>query len=187
LSTSADCIGQPIQPLTTNKTTLHNLANSLIAANSTAGHLGLAWGWYMISPNFGYLWPAASQPSVYARANLVKAVILMTDGQFNMQYCQGVLSNDSLQGSSSTQINCPSPNGQSHDQAVALCNAIKTPANDVVLYTVGFYLGGDTASLNFLRDCATSPADFFQADSGTDLTAAFSTIAQKLNDLRISK
>jgi len=186
ISTSgADCITQPIQPLTSNKTTLHALANSLTAQDSTAGHLGLAWGWYMVSPNFGYLWPTASQPAAYGRANLIKAVILMTDGDFNIQYCNGVLSDDSINGTSAQQINCDAPDGQSHDQAVTLCTNIK--ATNTVLYTVGFYLGGDTAALNFLQSCATSPADFFQADSGTDLTAAFSSIAQNLNNLRISK
>lgn len=177
-SNGVSCETQTLQPLTSSKTTLHAIANSLTAQNSTAGHLGLAWGWYMISPNFAYLWPSASQPAAYGTANLIKAVILMTDGQFNTQYCNGV--NDGT-------INCDSANGSSHDQAVALCSAIKAPANDTILYTVGFDLGGDTASLNFLRDCASSPADFFQADSGEDLESAFEAIAQNLNDLRISK
>lgn len=186
-SGGTDCIGQTIVPLTSDKTVLHAMANSLVAANSTAGHLGLAWGWYLVSPNFGYLWPTASQPAAYTAPNLIKAVILMTDGQFNIQYCNGVLSKDSNNGTSSQKINCNAPNGSSHDQAVALCNAIKTPANNTVLYTVGFYLGGDTTSLNFLRDCATDPAHFFQADSASDLDNAFTSIAQSLNKLRISK
>ncbi|HEX4298069.1 MAG TPA: ubiquitin-activating E1 FCCH domain-containing protein [Devosia sp.] len=188
VSGGSDCITQTIQPLTSNKTTLHNLANSLTAANSTAGHLGLAWGWYMISPNFGYLWPTASQPAAYGRANLIKAVVLMTDGEFNIQYCNGVLSSDSINGTSSQKINCSAPDGTSQNQAVALCNGIKAAANDTVLYTVGFDLEGDTNAINLLRTCATSPADFFQATAGTsDLTTDFTAIAQDLNNLRISK
>ena len=188
LSGGGNCIGQAIQPLTSNKTTLHNLANSLTAANSTAGHLGLAWGWYMISPNFGYLWPAASQPAAYGRSNLVKAVILMTDGEFNIQYYNGVLSKDSINGTASQKINQNSINGSSQDQAVALCNAIKAPANNTILYTVGFDLNGDTNAINLLQNCATSPADFFQASAGTnDLTTDFTAIAQNLNTLRLSK
>lgn len=188
LSGGTDCIGQTIQPLTSNKTTLHNLANSLTAANSTAGHLGLAWGWYMISPNFGYLWPTASQPAAYGRANLVKAVILMTDGEFNIQYYNGALSADSINGTSSQKINQNAINGSSQAQAEALCNAIKAPANDTILYTVGFDLQGDTNAINLLQNCATSTADFFQASAGTtDLTTVFTAIAQNLNNLRISK
>ena len=141
----------------------------------------------MISPNFAYLWPTASQPAAYGRNNLVKAVVLMTDGEFNTQYCNGVLADDSGQGSSSDQINCDSPNGSSHDQAVTICTNIKAPANSTILYTVGFDLGSDTYALNFLKDCATDDDHFFQADTGTDLTAAFTQIAQNLNSLRISK
>jgi len=70
---------------------------------------------------------------------------------------------------------------------VNICNAIKATSNDIILYTVGFYLGSDTASLNFLKSCATAPSDFFQADSGTDLSNAFTAIAQNLNNLRLSK
>ena len=186
-SGGANCISQQIQPLTTDKTVLHALANSLTATNSTAGHLGLAWGWYMISPNFGYLWPTASQPAAYGKNNLIKAVVLMTDGEFNTQYCNGVLSQDSINGSNTDQIACNAPDGSSHDQAVTLCTNIKAPANSTILYTVGFDLGTDTYALNFLQSCATDPTHFFQADTGTDLTAAFTQIAQNLNSLRLSK
>jgi hypothetical protein len=182
-----NCLAQQIQPLTSDKTTLHALANSLVATNSTAGHLGLAWSWYMISPNFAYLWPTASQPAAYGKNNLVKAVVLMTDGEFNTQYCNGVLSQDSINGSSTDQIACDAPDGSSHDQAVTLCTNIKAAANATVLYTVGFDLGTDTYALNFLQSCATDPDHFFQADTGADLTAAFTQIAQNLNELRLSK
>lgn len=184
-SSASACITQSIQPLTSSRTTLHALVKTLSAGGSTAGHLGLAWGWYMIAPNFGYLWPTASQPAAYGRANLIKAVILMTDGQFNLQYCGGVL--DTNSGNGSGYANCPSPNGSSRTQAQAICDAIKAPANDVILYTVGFYLGNDTDSLNFLKGCASAQSDFFQADSGTDLSNAFTAIAQNLNNLRLSK
>ena len=71
---------------------------------------------------------------------------------------------------------------------MALCNAIKAPANDVTLYTVGFDLNGDTNAINLLQNCATSPEDFFQASAGTnDLTTDFTAIAQHLNELRLSK
>lgn len=182
------CVDQVIQPLTTNKTTLHALANSLTATGSTAGHLGLAWGWYMISPNFSYLWPTASQPAAYTGANLIKAVILMTDGDFNSAYCNGVIAADSGSGSgsSSTHINCDATNGSSLSQAGTLCANIKGMQN-TTLYTVGFDLGSNTSALNFLQSCASDPSDFFRADTGTDLTNAFKSIAQNLNSLRLSK
>ena len=182
-SGGTECVNQVIQPLTTNKTTLHNLANSLTAGGSTAGHLGLAWGWYMISPNFGYLWPTA--PASYSSSNLIKAVILMTDGEFNVQYCNGVMSADSINGNDWDHINCNAPNGDSKTQATALCAQIKAQSH-TTLYTVGFDLGTDTAALDFLQSCASDPTDFFRADTGTDLTNAFKQIAQNLNSLRLS-
>ncbi len=188
VSGGSDRITQTIQPLTSNKTTLHNLANSLTAANSTAGHLGLAWGWYMISPNFGYLWPTASQPAAYGRANLIKAVVLMTTPTFSTATASS--RQTPINGTSSQKINCTAPDGTSQNQAVALCNAIKAwRTADTVLYTVGFDLEGDTSNaINLLQNCATSPADFFQATAGTsDLTTDFTAIAQDLNNLRISK
>ncbi|MBI4920667.1 MAG: pilus assembly protein TadG [Devosia nanyangense] len=188
-SSGNTCISQTILPLTSDKTALHAMANSLTAAGSTAGQLGLAWGWYMIAPNFAYLWPTASQPAAYGEANLIKAVILMTDGDFNTPYCTGVIAADALSGSgnSSTHINCNSPNGSSKAQAQALCDAIKVESNHTLLYTVGFDLGSNSAALTFLEDCATAPSYFFQADTGADLEDAFQAIAETLSSLRISK
>lgn len=188
-SSSGSCLTNQIQPLTSNKTTLHALANALVAAGSTSGHIGLAWGWYMISPNFASLWPTASQPKAYGSANLIKAVVFMTDGVFNTPYCTGVVANDALSGAGndSSHINCASPHGSSKSQAEQLCTAIKAPANKTLLYVVGFDLAGDTDSLTFLQNCATSHDHFFQADDGTDLEDAFEAIAQSLSELRISK
>ena len=184
---AAECVNQVIQPLTTDKTVLHALANSLTAQGSTAGHLGLAWGWYMISPNFGYLWPTASQPASYSASNLVKAEILMTDGDFNSAYCNGVIAADSGSGSGSDSdhINCNATNGSSISQATTLCANIKAQSH-TTLYTVGFDLGSNTSALTFLQNCASETSDFFRADTGTDLTNAFKSIAQNLNSLRLS-
>ena len=183
-----DCPDATFVPLTSNKQVLHDKANSLTAQGSTAGHIGLAWGWYMISPNFAYLWPSASQPAAYNSNNLIKAVVLMTDGDFNTQYCNGVVSNDSMQGYNmgNNEINCAGTNGSSGSQFDDLCDAIKAQQN-TILYTVGFDLAGNTTALNRLRDCATSTSYFFQANTGTDLSSAFSAIAQSLNNLRVSK
>ncbi len=188
-SPSGQCISQTVQPLTDDKARLHTLANSLVASGSTAGHLGLAWGWYMLAPNFSYLWPAKGKPAAYGKANLIKAVVFMTDGVFNTPYCSGVIAANALSGSggASDHINCNATNGASKAQAEKLCDAIKAPANKTLLYVVGFDLATDTTTLNFLRDCATSPEYFFQADDGSDLTNAFRSIAQSLSDLRLSK
>jgi Flp pilus assembly protein TadG len=187
--TENGCIAQTIQPLTSDKTVLHNEIGTLTAANSTAGHIGLAWGWYMISPNFGALFPTASKPAAYGADHLLKVVILMTDGAFNTTYCKGVIAGDAGSGSGTTSnhINCNSPNGDAFAQANALCAHMKATPNNVIIYTVGFDVADDANAQSVLANCATDAQHvYFPADDGASLQVAFRSIAADLNRLRIS-
>ena len=182
------CVTPAMTPLSSNITALKATIASLVAGGSTAGQLGLAWGWYSIDPNFAYLWPAASQPKAYTYSNLIKAEVLMTDGDFNTDYCSGVISQDTNgtgSGNDSDHINCNSANGLSAAQATSICSAIK--AKGIILYTVAFDVAGDTAAQTLLSNCATDTSHYFEADSGTDLQAAFQQIGENLQNLRISK
>ena len=176
----------PIMPLTTDTNALNTRISSLSAAGSTAGHIGFAWGWYLLSPNFGSLWPSANQPSAYYAPNTLKIAVLMTDGAFNTSYCNGVISQTSGSGSGSTgnHINCNSANGASATQALAVCNAMK--AQGVTVYTVGFDLQGDQNAISLLTNCATNARHFYDAATGADLQAAFQDIANQITQLRIS-
>jgi hypothetical protein len=159
---------------------------ALSAAGSTGGHVGVAWGWYMISPNWASLFPSASQPAVYGAPDLIKAVVLMTDGEYNSSYCQGVISKDSTAGSGSTadHINCNAPNGHAFDQARAVCAAMKQKG--VIVYTVGLDVVADPRASQLVNECATSPAHVYLPANGTDLKKAFRDIAQRLSKLRIA-
>jgi len=189
---SNPCIATGIQPLTSNKTTLHNLINGLTTGGSTAGHIGVGWGWYMVSPNWGGLWPSGSQPANYASDHLIKAVILMTDGAFNTAYCKGAVSQlssatDGSAGASNTHTNCASPNGDAFSQAQTLCTAMKGHPNNIVIYTVGFLHGGnDPQAAAILSNCATDAQHYYLPTTGGSLQAAFQSIAADLNRLRIS-
>src|SRR5690606_27576502 len=77
------CLPNTILPLTSDRSVLHSNINALQAVGSTAGQIGVAWGWYMLSPNFGYLWPSESQPGAYGDDELIKVAVIMTDGEFN--------------------------------------------------------------------------------------------------------
>lgn len=184
------CINASIQPLTSDKTALHNTIGTLTADGSTAGHVGVAWGWYMVSPNWASLFPTASQPVAYGTPNTIKAVILMTDGAFNTTYCNGVISKDSPSGSgsSSNHINCNAPNGDSFSQAQALCTAMKAPPNNIIIYTVGFLHGGaDPQAQAILANCATDAQHAYLPTTGADLQVAFQAISADLNKLRLSQ
>jgi Flp pilus assembly protein TadG len=185
------CIGTAVQPMTSDKTALHNLINGLTAGGSTAGHVGLAWGWYTVSPNWSGMWPSGSQPAAYGADHVVKAVILMTDGAFNTAYCRGAISNVTSDpagsGSASDHSNCAAPNGDSFTQAQTLCAAMKHAPDNIVIYTVGFLHGGaDPQAEAIMQACATDAQHYYLPTTGTSLSVAFQSIAADLNRMRIT-
>ncbi len=168
--------------MTSNKTTLHDLIDDLDTSGATAGQIGTAWGWYTITPNFNSLWPSSSAGN-FDDDDLLKAVIIMTDGEFNTSYCSGVISRDSSNGGSN-RINCNADNGDPFDQTEELCAAMQ--AQDILIYTVGFQMDPDGRGAEVLNGCATSGSAFLPA-SGADLTEAFKAIGRDITRLRISR
>ena len=146
---------------------LINSVKSYSPLGSTGGHFGIQWAWNLVSDQWASTWGGDSAPESYDRVKegkLLKAVVLMTDGEFNTAY----------------------HNSTSASQAIALCNAIK--AKGVVVFSVGFGLGGDAAALNTLKTCASEGDDYFaDASSPEELDAAFQKFAGTLTQVRISK
>ena len=186
-STANPCPANTIVPLTTDRALLNSRISGLTASGSTAGHIGLAWGWYMLSPNWAHLWPTANQPVSYTTPETMKIVVLMTDGAFNTTYCEGVIGRDSNNGAgaASERNTCNATNGGGFAQAQQLCDAMK--ARGIILYTVGFHLGGDVTAQNFLRNCATTPDHAHLTGSGDELIAAFNAIAASISQLRLTR
>jgi len=160
---------QQVVPLTNDTAHLRTIINNLVASGSTAGHIGNAWGWYMLNPNWASVFPAASAPEPRNDDELIKATILMTDGYYNTQYCQGV--RDST-------INCRSPNGSSFNQSARLCSAMK--AKGVVVYAVGFGLNPYSSAARKLKACASDDTKWFFPYNGQQLRSAFQSIGQQL-------
>jgi len=181
------CLTPTILPLTSDKPTLHASINALAAGGSTGGHIGVAWGWYLVSPNFAYLFPSMGQPGAYGDEELRKVVILMTDGEYNSTYCNGVISQDSTTGSGSNvdHITCNAPNGNSYAQAQALCQNMRTAG--VIVYTVGLDVINTPAAKNLMTNCATDASHVYLPANGTALKDAFHDIAVRVSQLRLSK
>jgi Flp pilus assembly protein TadG len=156
-----------IVPLTTDRAKLKTAIDGFAADGSTAGHLGTAMAWYLISPNWKNVWPLESRPTPYGTAKVSKIAVLMTDGEYNSIY--GV--QDS--GNVTTAFN----------QAKATCAAMK--AKSITVYTVGFNLD-TTASKNMLKACATSDSHYYDTSGGDALKAAFRDIALKISKLRLT-
>jgi len=179
------CLGATIVPLSTDKTTLKSLVDGYAATGSTAGHIGIAWAWYMLSPNFGTLWSSAAQPGSYSSATLLKFAVIMTDGAFNTPYCNGVISQDAATGSDDPKYHnsCNAPGGSSIAQAKLLCAAMK--AKGIIIYTVGFDVGSDATAIDVLTSCASDAAHAYFPATGSDLKDAFHDIAQQITNLRV--
>lgn len=158
------CPPAEVLPITDDKSLLNRTIDNYEARGWTAGHLGIAWSWYLVSPEWSSIWPSASAPVSYGEKETVKAVILMTDGKFNTSYENG------------------SRNRTSTNQAESLCGNIKD--KDVIVYAVAFQ--APESAKETLKDCATSEAFFFDADNGDELRTAFRDIATRLTSPRLS-
>lgn len=185
-SNGSGCPNANFIPLTSKKDVLKGLVGNLPATGNTAGQIGIAWGWYLVSPTFnqkpggGSIWPAESAPAAYTAPKTLKVVIFMTDGEFNQTYCDGV--------SSGSTNDCNSSNrnsGSATAQAQAICTAIKH--SGVVLYTIGFDVGGDATAKKFVEDCATSRDHVYLPSGGGALKDAFAAIGRDIMKLRLAK
>ena len=83
------CLGPGPVPLTDDRDALDTYVASLVTDYLTAGHQGIAWGWYLLSPKWASLLPAGSKPAAYSDRQTVKAMILMTDGDFGTYLSTG--------------------------------------------------------------------------------------------------
>jgi len=156
------CPEAEIVPMTADKATLTSAIANLTAIGSTAGHIGAQWAWNLVSPNFNDLWPDSSEAVDYADGKTTKAVILMTDGIFNMSY----------------------ENDRSSVQALAICSAYADKG--IQVHTVAFE--ASASAKTFLRTCAEQAGgQFHEANDGEALRKAFVKIAQSLNGLRLTQ
>ncbi len=167
------CASTPVQALTKNKATLKAMVATLSQGGRTAGHIGIQWGQYMLSPNWKSLMPLSAKPEAYNTPNVDKVMIVMTDGKFNIDF-----------SGASSLPKYPGIKAPSGLLAQEYCKNAK--ANGVKIYTIGFDLDGiddldeRTEAQTTLTTCASSSSSFFKADNGAELAAAFKEIAKRV-------
>lgn len=181
-----NCLDDAILPLTSSVSTIKARIDGFEATGGTAGQIGIGWGWYMLSPRFNSIWPSGAA-GVYDNAETLKAVVIMTDGEFNTPYASGVISRDAGSGSggNSAKIDSPPDNGDPYTQSRALCDGMK--AEGIVIYTVGLGISPTGQAADLLRYCATGGSYFHMADDAGDLAGAFKAIGRDITQLRISR
>ena len=158
-----ECRGTEPVGLTNDRGELNKYIDRLNAGGGTAGHLGVAWSWYLVSENWGGVFTGDAKPLSYSEPDSDKVVILMTDGAFNAEIFP--------------------EQGRSDAQARALCDNMKSAG--VKVYTVA--LDAPLAGRRVLQYCASGPEFFFQPKTAAELTEAYKQIATSISDLRISQ
>jgi Flp pilus assembly protein TadG len=166
-----------VVPLTSNREKLKGIIDGFTVSGSTAGQLGTAFAWYLLSPNWSNVWPAESAPAPYGTPKVKKYAILMTDGEYN-----------TLQGTQYSDGSSQATKALNH--AKELCTAMKkkdAPSIDpnIEVYTVGFKLDSSAAKA-MLKNCASSANHYYETTSGDGLKAAFRDIALKISRLRLT-
>lgn len=158
-------------PLTNQKTTLTDFFNSATVGGATPGHIGTAWAWYTLAPDWASVWPSASLPSSYTAKNVMKVAVLMTDGEYNIQYASA----------------------SSRTQALALCDAMK--AKGIQIFTVGFgFSTTSTAADNtvegkakdLLTKCSSGTSHYYFPYDGAALRQAFKDIGSQVTSSMVS-
>ena len=158
---AGSCPSSSLLPLTNDLGLFELEINKLTAGGMTAGHLGIAWSWYLIAPDWSTIWPSVSAPRDYTEPHTIKAVILMTDGKFNRWY----------EGSQ----------GNSNQQARRMCREMRD--ENVLIYAVAFQAPNKAKTT--LKNCAGDDSRFFDASNGGELLDAYAAIASQLSALTI--
>ena len=156
-----------VHPLSDERETLRGEVNSWRTSTSTAGHLGTAWAWYLISPEWATVWPSTATPVGYNDGRTLKVAVLMTDGEYNTVGGQNTSGNITL----------------SSRYAVETCAAMK--AKGIIIYTVGFEAPREAKAT--LTACASDASKFFDAADGDALKRSFRAIANEINTLRLAR
>jgi Flp pilus assembly protein TadG len=162
------CAPPSVTPLLDKKGALDDIVDDYTADGFTSGHLGAQWAWNLVSDKWGSTWGGDSVPDPYQRIKddkLVKAIILMTDGDFNTAF---------------------SGKASSSQQAIDLCTAMKNEG--VKVFSIGLAINAGSVAEKTLKACASPGTEYFYSVSDPkQLTGAFVSFAQTLTALRISK
>lgn len=154
-----------ITPLLDSKKALDDIVDTYNASGSTGGHFGVQWAWNLISEDWAGTFTGDGRPAAYdevTKGKLMKAVVLMTDGEFNTAF----------------------HGRKSSEQAIELCEAMRK--RDVIVFAVAF--GNLPEAEATLKACATPGQGYFAvAGNEEELSAVFKQFAGKLSQLRISK
>lgn len=181
-SNTSRCVVPRARRLSDNIQTLENDIDGLIATGATATHVGAMWGYYALAPRWASRFGHSVNP--YNDRDTAKYLVIMSDGDNTIQYCQnGRPDRNSLgtSGSNSGRDTSCTSTETADSYLRNVCTAAKSSGIEVI--TVGFQVSN--AARNLLTQCA-SPNAYYNANSNAALRQAFREIASRVNKLHLS-
>ncbi len=161
------CPKAPVLPLVESKSAVKSAIDAMTAKGCTRYDVGSVWGWRTLSPNWRTFWENNTLPLDYGDPLMDKAIIIMTDGA-NTPDCAGD----------------PLTKAQTEAMFALVCQAMKDQG--VIIYTITFQLNDPNTNALF-EACASGSERYFKSPSGEQLELAFTTIANDLSTLRLTK
>ena len=200
---------QPILPLSNNPDALKARINALIGHDGTGTQNGLKWGLGLLDPSTqpvtehlvasGAVNAAfAERPAAFGNPDVLKVVVLMTDGNIRYQQRPKPTSYDSSSerahwasnqlNSSNAVLSSSSSQNSDEDfrveQFLALCQQAKDAG--ILVFTIGFDISETDDAYDEMRDCASSAGHFYHV-AGLELVTAFDQIASTIEKLKLVK
>jgi Flp pilus assembly protein TadG len=189
----------PIVPLTTDLSTngpIRIALKNMVATGYTNIPMGLAWGWYAVSPN-----DMLSDNKLYSDEDTAKVIVLLSDGKNQFE---GASSSDDKNNSVYSGVgyvwqnrlgttSIGSMTGKANDRLKTLCtniNALRkksgSTARAIDLYTV-LVEESDSATSTLMKNCASEPGMYFNVADSANLISVFNSIAGSISKLHLSK
>ena len=188
LGPNLGCPQNAIAPFTDDREALVDEIDAFEAwhRGGTMGHIGMLWGWRMLSPAWDATWGTAHWEGVSDEAPLEQIVVFMTDGA-NGYYTGRAPGGDSdytAYGRMSDDPDFSRSNQRSvlNERMESVCESMR--ATGVEIFTVGFALSDSQANA-LLGDCASSEAHVFASEVST-LVAHFEAIARDIYERRVA-
>lgn len=188
------CNISTIVRLTTDFSALRTAINQMNASGSTNIPIGLVWGWHTLAPMAPF-----NDAVPYRTDKHKKIVVLMTDGLNEIRQI------DTPNGSTYTGIGHArqgriikadgtpmNQNTSDQDRTAALdhrlsllCNNMKAAAKDIEIYTIRVEV--NSGSSNVLRNCASSPDNYYDVKNASQMALAFQSIAGQIAALHLAR
>lgn len=165
------CPAAEVAPLSADESMLLKQIRNFAGRGGTAGHIGVQWTRYVLSPKWADFLTAKVDADAAPKAvgtgptAVRKVAILLTDGEFNTQYAPG----------------------NSASMAQAHCAALK---GDVEVFTIGFMLA-DKGAKATMAACASPDKSggvkhYYDASNAAELNAAFEAITSNTEVIRLT-